>query len=134
MERAKHWTHANRLERAAVVVACAIQPFESFVLFTQRCVDSGYFFFWQILGRRDFFKFFKNLARLGLPANSRIGNRQPGLRSSGHFLRFFEQRNRFVVHSFLAVGVGNNWSLVNVIWIELQCPLSLRDCLVVLTP
>src|SRR5689334_10568524 len=127
MERLKDGAKGNSIQRSAVILTGAIQPFESFVFLIQRYVNRGDLLLGDVFRGRDFLQVFKDFSSFWLPAHSRVCDRESRLRLAGPRLRFFEQCNRLVIHSLLAIGVGDNWSLIKVIWIELEGALSLSD-------
>src|SRR5207237_4506486 len=75
-------------------------------------------------------KLSKNIFRLDLAAHARVGDGKAAAREMGRLLGFGVKRDRFGEVPFLAIGSGKIRIQIKVIWIELQRPLTLTDCLV----
>src|SRR5439155_503568 len=72
----------------------------------------------------------QNILRLRLPAHARVGDGEAAAREMGRLLGFGVQRDRFREVVFLPIGGGKIRIQIKVIWIELQRPLTLTNCLV----
>src|SRR5436190_13378895 len=130
MERTKFGTKCDPLEYCRVLGKCALEPAESFFLVAKRyvncrdhrCRDISLFPGLQELS--------ENILRLRLAAHARVGDGKAAAREMGGFLDFGVKRDRFGEVPFFAIGGGKIRIEIKVIWIELQCPLTLTDCFV----
>ena len=75
-------------------------------------------------------KLSENISRLRLPAHARVGDGKAAAREMRCLLGFGVKRDRFGEVAFLAIGGGKIRIQIKVIWIELERPLALTNCLV----
>ena len=75
-------------------------------------------------------KLSKNILRLDLSAHARVGDRKAATRQMRCLLSFGVKRDRFRVVALLAVRSGQDRIQIKIIWIELERPLTLANCIV----
>src|SRR5438094_10389103 len=130
MERAKFGKKRDPLQYSRVLRKCAFEPAESFFLVAKRDVNCGDH------RRRDISLFpglqelSENILRLRLAAHSRVGDGEAATRETGRLLGFGVERDRFGEVPFLAISSCKIRIQIKVIWIELQRPLNLTNCIV----
>src|SRR5437773_3214227 len=130
MERTKFGKKGDPLQYSRVFRKGAFEPAESFFFFAKRDVNRGDH------RRRDISLFpglqelSENILRLRLSAHASVGDGKAAAREMGRLLGFGVKRDRFGEVPFLAIGSGKIRIQIKVIWIELQRPLTLTDCLV----
>src|SRR4029077_20715563 len=72
----------------------------------------------------------ENIPRLDFPAHAHVGNRKAAAREARCLLGFGVKCDRFGEVPLLAIGGGKIRIQIKVIWIELERPLALDNCLV----
>src|SRR5207244_12466519 len=108
----------------------AVEPAESFFFVTEGDVNRS------DDGSRDVSllpslkKLSKNILRLHFATHARVGDGKAAAREMGRLLGFGVKRDRFGEVPFLPIGSGKVRIQIKVIWIELQRPLTLTNCLV----
>ena len=65
-----------------------------------------------------------------MPAHPRVGDGKAAAREMGRLLGFGVESDRFGEVPFLAIGSGKIRIQIKVIWIELERPLTLDNCVV----
>src|SRR5437667_9558395 len=129
MEGTKFGKKRDPLQYCRVLGKGALEPAESFLFLAQRDVNRGDH------RRRDISllpgleKLSKNISRLSLPAHPDVGNRKAATREMRRILGFGVESDRFDEVAFLAICRGEGRIQIKVIWIELERPLALTNCL-----
>src|SRR6266513_4192066 len=130
MERTKFGKKRDPLQYSRVFGKCAFKPAESFFFIAKGDVNCRYH------GRRDVSllprlqELSKNISRLHFAAHAHVGNGKATAREMRCLLGFGVERDRFREVPFLAIGSGKIRIQIKVIWIELERPLALTNCLV----
>src|SRR5438552_6306822 len=130
MERTKFGKKRDPLQYCRVLGKGALEPAESFLFFAKRDVNRSDH------RRRDISllpgleKLSKNISRLRLPAHPVVGNGKPATGAMRRILGFGVESDRFVEIALLAIGRSKNRIQIKVIWIELERPLTLTNCVV----
>src|SRR6266567_7040073 len=130
MEGTKFGKKRDPLQYCRVLGKGALEPAKSFLFFAKRDVNRGDH------RRRDISllpgleKLSKSISRLHLPAHPDVGNRKAATREMRRILRFRVESDCFVEVSFLAIRSGKSRIQIKVIWIELERPLALTNCVV----
>src|SRR5437016_272765 len=130
MERTKFGKKRDPLQYCRVFGKGALEPAESFLFFAKRDVNSRDHRRRDISLLRGLEKLSKNISRLRLPAHPIVGNGKPATGEMGRILGLGVERDRFGEVPFLAVGSGKIRIQIKVIWIELERPLALTNCVV----
>ena len=65
-----------------------------------------------------------------LAAHARVSDGKAAAREMGRLLSFQVERDRFMEVPFLAIGGGQSRIQIKIIWIKLERPLALDNCIV----
>jgi len=109
---------------------CALEPAESFFFFAERDVNCRDQKALKRIASPFLQKLSENISRLRLPTHPGIGNGKPATREMGRLLGFGVERDRFREFPFSRYAAARIRIQIKVIWIELQRPLALTNCVV----
>src|SRR6266446_9321233 len=130
MERTKFGKKRDPLQYSRVLSKCAFEPAESFFFVAKGDINCGDH------RRRDVSllprlqELSKNISRLYLAAHARVGDGKAAAREMRRLLGFGVERDRFREIALLAIGGGKIRIQIKVIWIKLERPLALDNCIV----